>query len=95
MPVQWAASGVQKNNSVEFEVGMNKDRIKGKAKDVAGRIERQAGEWTGDKEHQAKGAAKQAEGKLQNAWGKAKDKAEDLHDEMKHKEHKEKDRNAA
>jgi uncharacterized protein YjbJ (UPF0337 family) len=27
---------------------MNKDQVKGKVKDVAGRIQRQAGEWTGD-----------------------------------------------
>lgn len=52
---------------------MNKDRVEGKAKDVAGRVERQVGEWTGDKEAQVKGAAKQVEGKVQNAWGKAKD----------------------
>ena len=54
---------------------MNDDRLKGKAKDVAGRVERQVGEWTGDSESQVKGAAKQAEGKVQNAWGKAKDAA--------------------
>ena len=52
---------------------MDKDRIEGKAKDIAGRVERQAGEWTGDKEAQVKGAAKQAEGKIQNAAGKLKD----------------------
>jgi uncharacterized protein YjbJ (UPF0337 family) len=52
---------------------MDKDEIKGKAKDVAGRVERQAGEWTGSEEHQAKGAMKQAEGKVQNIAGKAKD----------------------
>jgi len=52
---------------------MNDDRVKGKAKDIAGRVERQVGEWTGDTEAQVKGAAKQAEGKVQNAWGKAKD----------------------
>jgi uncharacterized protein YjbJ (UPF0337 family) len=52
---------------------MNKDRVKGKVKDVAGRVERQAGEWSGDTETQVKGAIKQAEGKAQNAWGKAKD----------------------
>jgi uncharacterized protein YjbJ (UPF0337 family) len=52
---------------------MNKDRAKGKAKDVAGRIQRQVGEWTGDTEAQVKGAAKQVEGKAQNAWGKAKE----------------------
>ena len=52
---------------------MNKDRVEGKLKDVAGRIERQAGEWTGDPETQVKGAAKQVEGKVQNAVGKVKD----------------------
>jgi uncharacterized protein YjbJ (UPF0337 family) len=52
---------------------MDKDEVKGKAKDIAGRVERQAGEWTGNEETQAKGAAKQVEGKVQNAFGKAKD----------------------
>jgi uncharacterized protein YjbJ (UPF0337 family) len=55
------------------EAFMDKDTVKGKAKDIAGRVERQAGEWTGSEEHQVKGAAKQAEGKVQNAFGKAKD----------------------
>ena len=52
---------------------MNKDRVEGKVKDVAGRVERQAGEWTGDPEKQVEGAAKQVAGKIQNAWGKTKD----------------------
>jgi uncharacterized protein YjbJ (UPF0337 family) len=52
---------------------MNKDEVKGKAKDIAGRVERQVGEWTGDEKAQVKGAAKQVEGKVQNTWGKAKD----------------------
>jgi uncharacterized protein YjbJ (UPF0337 family) len=56
---------------------MDKDRVEGKVKDVAGRVERQVGEWTGDTETQAKGAAKQAEGKVQNTWGKVKDAAKD------------------
>jgi uncharacterized protein YjbJ (UPF0337 family) len=60
---------------------MNKDQVKGKAKDVAGRIERQAGEWTGDPKKQVHGAAKQVEGKLQNAWGNAKEAAEDSVDD--------------
>ena len=54
---------------------MDKDRVEGKVKDVAGRVERQVGEWTGDSEKQAYGAAKQAEGKVQNTWGKVKDAA--------------------
>jgi uncharacterized protein YjbJ (UPF0337 family) len=52
---------------------MDKDRIKGKAKDIPGRVERQTGEWTGDSKMQVRGAAKQVEGKMQNAVGKAKD----------------------
>jgi uncharacterized protein YjbJ (UPF0337 family) len=54
---------------------MNKDRVEGKIKDVTGRVERQAGEWTGDPKTQAKGAAKQVEGKVQNAVGKVEDAA--------------------
>lgn len=66
---------------------MNKDQVQGKVKDVAGRIERQAGEWTGDKEKEVHGALKQVEGKVQNAWGNAKDagkKAVDKHREANH-----------
>lgn len=52
---------------------MNKDQVEGKVKDVAGRAERQVGEWTGSEEKQAHGTMKQAEGKVQKAWGDAKD----------------------
>lgn len=62
---------------------MDKDEIKGKAKDIAGRVERQVGEWTGDSEKQAHGAAKQAEGKVQNTWGKVKDAAKDATSETR------------
>lgn len=62
---------------------MNKDRVEGKVKDLAGRIERQAGEWTGDTNAQVKGAAKQAEGKVQNAWGQAKDASKKAVDDAK------------
>jgi uncharacterized protein YjbJ (UPF0337 family) len=52
---------------------MDKDRVEGKAKDIAGRIQRQAGEWTGDEEAQIKGTGKQVEGKVQHTAGKAKE----------------------
>ena len=80
---------------------MDKDTIKGKAKDVAGRIQRQAGEWTGDEESQAEGAAKQAEGKVQNAWGQVKDAGRKAADDAKadaearRKERERKDENVA
>lgn len=67
---------------------MDKDRIKGKAKDIAGRTERQAGEWTGNKEAQAEGTRKQAEGKIQDTAGKVKDK---MHDVQKKRQEKKKD----
>jgi uncharacterized protein YjbJ (UPF0337 family) len=52
---------------------MDKDRIEGKIKDIKGRVERQVGEWTGDKDAQAEGVKDQVKGKVQNALGKIKD----------------------
>jgi uncharacterized protein YjbJ (UPF0337 family) len=52
---------------------MDKDRAEGKVKDIAGRVKRQVGEWTGDGRLQDEGTMDQAEGKVQNAWGKVKD----------------------
>lgn len=52
---------------------MDKDKIKGKAKDIAGRVERQAGEWAGSEEHQVKDAVEQTKGKAQSAVGRMKD----------------------
>ncbi len=57
---------------------MNKDTIKGKVKDAAGRLERQAGEWMDDEKMQVRGATRQVEGKLQKGVGKAKDVVEDI-----------------
>lgn len=57
---------------------MDKDKIKGKMKDIGGRVERQAGEWTGDKDLQSEGIKDQAAGKAQNAWGKVKDFGRDV-----------------
>jgi uncharacterized protein YjbJ (UPF0337 family) len=73
---------------------MDKDRAEGKVKDIAGRAQRQAGEWTGDHESQVKGAAKQAEGKIQNAWGKAKDAAKKAEDEGRKKREMEREESA-
>jgi uncharacterized protein YjbJ (UPF0337 family) len=61
---------------------MDDNRVEGKGKDIAGRVKRQVGEWTGDAELQDEGAMDQAEGKVQNAWGKVKDAARDAKDEV-------------
>ncbi len=63
---------------------MDKDRIKGKAEDIAGRAKRQVGEWTGDKDAQAEGAMDQLKGKARNAVGKVKDAARDVADDARH-----------
>lgn len=56
---------------------MNKDQVNGKVDEVAGRAKRQVGEWTGDGESQVKGAAQEIKGKVQNAWGNAKEAVND------------------
>lgn len=68
---------------------MDKDRIKGKMEDIGGRIERQAGEWTGDKEAQAEGAKHQVKGKVRNVVGKVKDAGRDAMKDVRHEEHNE------
>lgn len=65
---------------------MDKDRIKGKMEDVGGRIERQVGEWTGDKEAQAEGLKHQVKGKMRNAAGQVKDAARKVTDERRPEE---------
>lgn len=52
-------------------------------KDIGGRVERQAGEWTGDEEAQAKGLGKQIEGKTQITFGKAKDAVRNAADDLR------------
>jgi uncharacterized protein YjbJ (UPF0337 family) len=66
---------------------MDKDRIKGKVDEVAGRAKRQVGEWTGDDKAQGEGAMDEVKGKVENAWGKVKDGARDLKDDIEHKSH--------
>jgi len=48
---------------------MNRDQVKGAAKNVAGKVEQKVGQLTSNKTQQAKGAAKQVEGKVQKGVG--------------------------
>ena len=52
---------------------MNKDQVKGAAKDVAGKLQQKAGKLVGNEKLQAKGLAKQVSGKLQKGLGDAKE----------------------
>ena len=54
---------------------MNEDRLAGTAKNMGGQMESGFGRATGDVRTQAQGAAKQAEGTLQDIYGQAKDAA--------------------
>ncbi len=74
---------------------MDKDRIKGKVDDVAGRAKRQVGEWTGDEDAQAEGTAQQVKGKVQTAWGKTKDAVRDATDDADRDNKDRKDRDVA
>ncbi len=52
---------------------MDKDRVKGSAKQAAGAIKKAVGKITGDVKLQADGEADQTAGKIQNAVGGVKD----------------------
>lgn len=67
---------------------MDKDRIKGKMEEMAGRAERQAGEWTGDKEKQAEGLKHQVKGKVRNMAGKIKDAGREASKEVDREQHR-------
>lgn len=56
---------------------MNKDQVKGKAKDIGGKIQEQAGKAVGSSKQQAEGLEKQVEGKVQKTYGDAKEAAKD------------------
>jgi uncharacterized protein YjbJ (UPF0337 family) len=55
--------------------GIDDDRTEGSAKQIGGEMKEGAGKVFGDEKMKREGQADQAEGKLQNAWGSAKDEA--------------------
>ena len=56
---------------------MNKDQVKGAARDVAGKVQQKAGKLVGNEKLQAKGLAKQVSGKLQRGVGDVKEALKD------------------
>lgn len=51
---------------------MNRDQVKGRAKEMAGKVEKNAGRAVGSAKTEAKGLAKEAVGKLQKTLGDAR-----------------------
>jgi uncharacterized protein YjbJ (UPF0337 family) len=52
---------------------MNKDHVKGTAKEIGGKVQEKAGELTGSEKQQLKGVKNQVEGKVQKGVGDVKD----------------------
>jgi uncharacterized protein YjbJ (UPF0337 family) len=50
---------------------MNRDQVKGKSKEIAGKVQQKFGEAVGSTSQQVKGAAKQVEGNVQKRVGDA------------------------
>ena len=63
---------------------MNRDQIKGKAKDIAGKIQQKTGEVTGSASQQVKGVAKQVVGKTQKGLGDASEALKDADRKTRH-----------
>ena len=59
---------------------MDKDRIVGSAKDIAGKVEGAVGDATDDAKTQASGRAREATGTVQNLYGQAKDAVRNVGD---------------
>ena len=56
---------------------IDEDRAAGTGKQWSGSIKEKAGGFIGDEKMKREGQAEQGEGKLQNAWGSAKDSVRD------------------
>mgnify|MGYP000962742885 FL=1 len=54
---------------------MNKDQVKGKAKEIGGKVQQKVGEAVGSRQQQSEGLSNQAEGKVQKKVGDLKEVA--------------------
>jgi uncharacterized protein YjbJ (UPF0337 family) len=73
---------------------MNKDTAKGTMDDAVGRAKRQVGEWTGNTNTQAEGAAQQIKGKAEKVVGHVKDAVRDVQHGAQSDADRERQRNA-
>lgn len=56
---------------------MNKDQVKGAARDLGGKVQEEAGKLLGNKQQQAKGLQNQIAGKVQQNIGNLKEAVRD------------------
>ncbi|MFZ6758572.1 CsbD family protein [Undibacterium sp. Ji50W] len=57
---------------------MNKNQIKGTAKNIAGKVQENTGKLVGNKEQEIKGQRKQIEGKIEKPLGDAQEAIKDI-----------------
>jgi len=57
---------------------MNKDQVKGTAKDIGGKLQEEMGKMTGSEHQQAEGLKNQIKGKIQKKVGDIKEAVSDL-----------------
>jgi len=62
---------------------INKDQVKGAAKDIGGKIREEVGKLIGSKKQEAKGLKEQAKGKVQKGVGDVKEAITDLKEAAK------------
>jgi uncharacterized protein YjbJ (UPF0337 family) len=60
------------------EANVNKNQMKGAARDIAGKVQQRAGKLVGSKKQQVKGLEKQISGKLQQGVGDAAEALKDI-----------------
>lgn len=63
---------------------MNRDQIRGASRHLKGRAQTALGGLTGDPGRQVRGAVNQVAGGAQYAYGRARDRAEDLAEDSRH-----------
>jgi uncharacterized protein YjbJ (UPF0337 family) len=66
---------------------MNSDQIRGASRHLKGRAQTAVGGLTGDPARQVRGAVNQVAGGAQYAYGRARDRAEDLAEDGRHLAH--------
>jgi uncharacterized protein YjbJ (UPF0337 family) len=60
---------------------MNSDRVKGTIDEAVGSAKRKAGALTGNTQLRVEGMVQHVKGKVENAWGKAKDVVQEANEE--------------
>jgi uncharacterized protein YjbJ (UPF0337 family) len=75
--------GSRRQSHVLEETEVNKDQVKGSAKQIAGKAQEKAGKLLKNRKQQVKGTAKQAAGKVQKAYGDARDDLGDQDEETR------------